>query len=42
MIYATSPVEIEDRRRAFLREWRLKSKAVADSLEEAGDRLSPG
>src|ERR1700747_1863423 len=39
MIYATSPVEIEDRRRAFLRKWRLKCKAVADSLEEAGDRL---
>jgi putative transposase len=39
MIYATSPAEIEDRRRAFLRKWRLKCKAVADSLEEAGDRL---
>ena len=39
MIYATSPVEIEDRRRAFLRKWRLKCKAVAHSLEEAGDRL---
>jgi putative transposase len=39
MIYATSPTEIEDRRRAFIRKWRLKCKAVADSLEEAGDRL---
>src|ERR1700746_731019 len=39
MIYATSPAEIEDRRRAFIRKWRLKCKAVADSLEEAGDRL---
>ena len=39
MIYATSPAEIEDRRRAFLRKWRLKCKAVADILEEAGDRL---
>src|SRR5271166_6599636 len=39
MIYATSPVEIEERHRAFLRKWRLKCKAVADSLEEAGDRL---
>jgi transposase-like protein len=39
MIYATSPVEIEQRRRAFLRKWRLKCKAVTDSLEEAGDRL---
>src|SRR5437763_8459718 len=39
MIYAASPAEIEQRRRAFLRQWRLKCKAVADSLEEAGDRL---
>src|SRR3954464_15212057 len=39
MIYGTSPAEIEQRRRAFLRKWRLKCKAVADSLEEAGDRL---
>ena len=39
MIYATSPAEIEERRRTFLRKWRLKCKAVADSLEEAGDRL---
>jgi Transposase, Mutator family len=27
------------RRRTFIRKWRLKCKAVADSLEEAGDRL---
>jgi putative transposase len=39
MIYAASPVEIEQRRRVFLRKWRLRCKAVADSLEEAGDRL---
>jgi putative transposase len=39
MIYATSPTEIEARRRVFLRKWRLKCKAVADSLDEAGDRL---
>jgi transposase-like protein len=39
MIYATSATEIEARRRAFIRKWRLKCKAVADSLEEAGDRL---
>jgi putative transposase len=32
MIYAASPGEIEQRRRAFLRKWRLKCKAVADSL----------
>src|SRR3984893_8787663 len=34
MIYTASPAEIEQRRRAFLRKWRLKCKAVADSLEE--------
>jgi putative transposase len=39
MIYATSAAEIEARRRAFIRKWRLKCKAVADSLEEPGDRL---
>src|ERR1700746_631991 len=33
MIYAASPAEIEQRRRAFLRKWRLKCKGVADSLE---------
>jgi len=27
------------RRKAFIRKWRLKHRAVADSLEEAGDRL---
>ena len=27
------------RRKAFLRKWRLKCRAVADSLEEAGERL---
>jgi putative transposase len=39
MIYADSPAQIEERRRAFIRKWRVKCKAVADSLEEAGDRL---
>ena len=39
MIYAETPQQIEGRRRAFLRKWRLKCRAVADSLEEAGDRL---
>jgi len=39
MIYAASAAEVEQRRRAFIRKWRLKCKAVADSLEEAGDRL---
>jgi len=39
MIYAATPVQIESRRKAFIRKWRLKCRAVADSLEEAGDRL---
>jgi putative transposase len=39
MIYAASAAEIAACRRAFIRKWRLKCKAVADSLEEAGDRL---
>lgn len=39
MIYAGTAAQVETRRKAFLRKWRLKCKAVADSLEEAGDRL---
>jgi putative transposase len=39
MIYAATPAEIAMRRKAFIRKWRLKHRAVADSLEEAGERL---
>src|SRR5580658_3786445 len=39
MIYAATRGEVETRRKAFIRKWRLKCRAVADSLEEAGDRL---
>jgi putative transposase len=39
MIYAATREEIEARRKAFIRKWRVKCKPVADSLEEAGDRL---
>ena len=39
MIYADTAAEVETRRKAFVRKWRLKCRAVADSLEEAGDRL---
>jgi putative transposase len=39
MIYAATAKEVEQRRKAFLRKWRLKCRAVADSLEEAGLRL---
>ena len=39
MIYVGSKPEIEAKRKAFIRKWRLKYRAVADSLEEAGDKL---
>ena len=39
MIYAATREEMEARRKAFIRKWRLKHRAVADSLEEAGERL---
>jgi transposase-like protein len=39
MIYAATRQEIEVRRKAFIRKWRLKHRAVSDSLEEAGDHL---
>ena len=39
MIYTATPAQIEARRKAFLRKWELKHRPVADSLEEAGDRL---
>ena len=39
MIYAETSQKIEVRRKAFIRKWRIKHRAVADSLEEAGARL---
>jgi len=39
MIYAETPKQIEGRRKSFIRKWRLRCRAVADSLEEAGDQL---
>jgi len=39
MIYAETAKEVQARRKAFLRKWRLRCPAVAASLEEAGDRL---
>src|SRR5438093_2624333 len=39
MIYAATPEDIAARRKAFMRKWLLKHRPVADSLEEAGDRL---
>ena len=39
MIYATTPEEIATHRKAFIRKWRLRHRAVADSLEEGGEQL---
>jgi transposase-like protein len=39
MICADSAAGIAKKRKAFLRKWCLKCRAVADSLEQAGDRL---
>ncbi len=39
MVYADSAKEVATRRKAFIRKWRLKCRAVADSLEEAGEQL---
>ena len=39
MIYAETAEEVEAKRKAFLRKWRLSCRPVADSLEEAGEKL---
>jgi putative transposase len=39
MIYAATTEEVLERRKAFVRKWRLRHRAVADSLEEAGEAL---
>ena len=39
MILSATREEIEARRKAFIRKWRLKHRAVADSLERVGGRL---
>ena len=39
IIYAESSDEVLRLRKRFLAKWRLKCRAVADSLEEAGERL---
>ena len=39
MVYAKTAKEVATRRKGFIRKWRLKCRAVADSLEEAGDKL---
>ena len=39
IIKTEQPVTPIRRRKAFIRKWRLKHRAVANSLEEAGDSL---
>ena len=39
MIYAKTAQDVEAKRKAFLRKWRLRCRPVADSLEEAGEKL---
>ena len=39
MIYAGTAEEVAARRKAFIRKWHLRCRAVADSLEEAGEQL---
>jgi putative transposase len=39
MIYASTAKQVAARRQAFLRKWRVKCQAVADSLAEAGEQL---
>jgi putative transposase len=39
MIYAKTAKEVDAKRKAFLRKWCLRCRAVADSLEEAGEKL---
>ena len=38
-IYAATRGEVETRRKAFIPDGRLECRAVADSLEEVGDKL---
>ncbi len=39
MMYADNAEDVRRKRKAFLAKWRLRCRGVADSLEEAGDRL---
>jgi transposase-like protein len=39
MIYADDVAAVLAKRKAFLRKWKLRCRGVANSLEEAGDRL---
>ncbi len=39
MMHARTAAEVVAKRKAFLAKWKLRCRAVADSLEEAGERL---
>ena len=39
MMSAENAEEVRKKRKAFLAKWRLRCRGVADSLEEAGERL---
>ena len=39
MMYAENAEDARKKRKAFLAKWRLRCRGVADSLEEAGERL---
>ena len=39
MMYAENAEQVRKKRKAFLAKWRLRCRGVADSLEEAGERL---
>jgi transposase-like protein len=39
MMHAKTAADVRAKRKAFLAKWKLRCRAVADSLEEAGERL---
>ena len=39
MLHAKTAADVRAKRKAFLAKWKLRCRAVADSLEEAGERL---
>ena len=39
MMHAETAADVRAKRKAFLAKWKLRCRAVADSLEEAGERL---
>jgi putative transposase len=39
MVHAKTATDVQAKRKAFLAKWKLRCRPVADSLEEAGERL---